>query len=248
MTSGDWHMPNNKIGGHYSQAYDEELQQAVARLLQMAALAQQQIADALTAFTTADRDLAQQVKDFDRQVNSFEVDIDEHCVDILARRQPAASDLRLVLAVLKSINDVERIGDLAKRIAKALLKEPPGKRPTPTQLTELAQMGQKVLLMLQQALAAFEQVDAKAALAVLRTDKAIDEDYARIVQHSLSSMLHDAGQISVNLQISQVAKALERVGDHSRNICEHTIFLSKGRNVSHLSDAELQQIVDKKRD
>jgi len=115
-------MPNKKIGGHSSQAYDDELQQAVARLMQMAALAQQQLTDAMQAFSTADMKLAQQVKDFDRQVNDFEVDIDEHCLDILARRQPAAKDLRLVLAVLKSINDIERVGDLAKRIAKALLK------------------------------------------------------------------------------------------------------------------------------
>jgi phosphate transport system protein len=240
-------MPNNKIGGHYSQAYDEELQQAVERLMQMAQLAQQQLTDALTAFTSADVALAQQVKDFDRRVNNFEVDIDEHCLDILARRQPAASDLRLVLAVLKSINDVERIGDLAKRIAKALLKEEADSRPATSQLDALAEMGQKVLQMLQRALAAFEQIDAQAALAVLREDKAIDDDYARILQHSLSSMMHDAKQISVSMQISQVAKALERVGDHSRNICEHAIFLSLGRNVSHLSDEELQQVVDKKR-
>jgi phosphate transport system protein len=241
-------MPNKKIGGHYSQAYDDELQQAVARLMQMAALAQQQLTDAMQAFSTADMKLAQQVKDFDRQVNDFEVDIDEHCLDILARRQPAAKDLRLVLAVLKSINDIERVGDLAKRIAKALLKEEPGSRPAKNQLDELAQMGQKVLLMLQRALAAFEQMDAEAALTVLREDKAIDEDYARIMKHSLGVMMLDARQISVSLQISNVAKALERVGDHGRNICEHTIFLSKGRNVAHLSDDELQQVVDKKRD
>ncbi|MDX1392627.1 MAG: phosphate signaling complex protein PhoU, partial [Rheinheimera sp.] len=227
-------MPNSKIGGHYSQAYDDELQQIVARLMQMANFAQQQLADALTAFTTADSELAQQVKAFDRKVNDFEVDIDELCLDILARRQPAATDLRLVLAVLKNINDVERIGDLAKRIAKALLKEAPDSRPAQSQLDEMAQMGQKVLQMLQRALSAFEQMDAAAALAVLREDKAIDEDYARIMQLSLMNMMQDPRQISINLQISHVAKALERVGDHGRNICEHTIFLCKGRNVTHL--------------
>jgi phosphate transport system protein len=241
-------MPNSKIGGHYSQAYDDELQQIVARLMQMANFAQQQLADALTAFTTADSELAQQVKAFDRKVNDFEVDIDELCLDILARRQPAATDLRLVLAVLKNINDVERIGDLAKRIAKALLKEAPDSRPAQSQLDEMAQMGQKVLQMLQRALSAFEQMDAAAALAVLREDKAIDEDYARIMQLSLMNMMQDPRQISINLQISHVAKALERVGDHGRNICEHTIFLCKGRNVTHLSDDELQQVVHKKRD
>ena len=150
--------------------------------------------------------------------------------------------------MLKSINDVERIGDLAKRIGKVLLKEEPGNRPQQSQLDELAVMGQKALQMLQRALVAFEKIDADEALDVLREDRAIDDDYARIMQQSLTMMMHDARQISISLQVSHVAKALERVGDHARNICEHTIFLSKGRNVAHLSDAELQQVVDKKRD
>ncbi|HEY0924065.1 phosphate signaling complex protein PhoU [Rheinheimera pacifica] len=241
-------MPNNKIGGHYSQAYDEELQQAVDRLVDMGGLVQQQLRDSMTAFTTADIALAKQVKKGDRQVNSFEVDIDEHCLDILARRQPAATDLRLVLSVLKSINDVERIGDQAKRIAKTLLKDEQGSRPSAEQLAELNGMSEKVQLMLQHALLAFQQIDADKALNVLREDKAIDDDYNRIMQQSLSTMMDDSQQISVSLQISNVAKALERVGDHSRNICQHAIFLSKGRNVAHLNDDELQQIVEKKRD
>ncbi|MCS4306847.1 phosphate transport system protein [Rheinheimera pacifica] len=241
-------MPNNKIGGHYSQAYDEELQQAVDRLVDMGGLVLQQLRDSMAAFTTADIALAKQVKKGDRQVNNFEVDIDEHCLDILARRQPAATDLRLVLSVLKSINDVERIGDQAKRIAKTLLKDEQGSRPSAEQLAELNGMSAKVQLMLQHALLAFQQIDADKALSVLREDKAIDDDYSRIMQQSLSAMMHDSQQISVSLQISNVAKALERVGDHSRNICQHAIFLSKGRNVAHLNDDELQQIVEEKRD
>ena len=239
-------MPNSKIGGHYSQAYDAELQQATDLLMQMADLAQQQLRDALTAFSQADMVLAKQVKDFDRKVNNFEVDIDEHCLDILARRQPAATDLRLVLSVLKSINDVERIGDMAKRIAKALLKGAEHGRPNQVQLDELTAMAVKVQLMLQRALKAFKEMDAEAALAVLREDKAIDDDYARIIQHSLNSMMNDAQHIGVSLQVSNVAKALERVGDHSRNICQHAIFLARGRNVAHLTDDELSQLVEKK--
>ena len=241
-------MPNSKIGGHYSQAYDDELQQAVGRFLQMAKLAQQQLRDAMTAFTTADLVLAKQVKQSDRQVNNFEVDIDEHCLDILARRQPAATDLRLVLAILKSVNDIERIGDMAKRIAKAVLRAVPESRPSAAQLDTLNQMGQEVVSMFERAVSAFEQMDAKAALAVLRDEKAIDSTYDDILQSSLASMMQDVQQIAISLQVSQVAKSLERVGDHSRNICEQAIFLSKGSHAAHLSDAELQQIVDKQRD
>ncbi|GAB2919180.1 phosphate signaling complex protein PhoU [Rheinheimera gaetbuli] len=241
-------MPNSKIGGHYSQAYDEELQQAVERFLQMAKLTAQQLRDAMAAFTTADLALAKQVKQSDRQVNSFEVDIDEHCLDILARRQPAATDLRLVLAILKSVNDVERIGDMAKRIAKALIRELPNSRPSEAQLNTLNLMGEEVLQMFERAVVAFEQMDAKAALTVLRDEKAIDSTYDDILQNSLATMMQDVQQIAVSLQVSQVAKSLERVGDHSRNICEQAIFLSRGSHVAHLSDAELQQIVDKTRE
>lgn len=240
-------MPNSNIGGHYSQAFDEELQRAVDRLLEMAALAQQQISDAMRAFTTADKELAQKVKEGDRLVNNFEVDIDEQCLDILVRRQPAASDLRLVIAVLKSIYDIERIGDLAKRIAKIVIKETEGIRPEQARLDELSAMSDKVQQMLLRTLTAFKTMDATLALEVLNEDKAIDEDYNRIINHSLGTMKDDGNQVMVSLQITQVARALERVGDHSRNICQHTIFLSKGRNVAHIKDEELEQIVTQQR-
>lgn len=240
-------MPSNRIGGHYSQAYDDELKRAVDGLQQMAHLTQQQLTDAVQAFVNADTTLAQKVVDTDHSVNDLEVDIDEHCLDILARRQPAATDLRLVLAILKSINDVERIGDQAKRIAKTLLLESDDQRPQQSQLDDINTMAERVVLMLQHALQAFDERDASQALAVLREDKAIDEDYGRILRHSLTGMREDARRIGSCLQVSSVARALERVGDHSRNICQHAIFLSKGRNAAHLNDDELQQLVENPR-
>jgi phosphate transport system protein len=240
-------MPNNRVGGHYSQAFDTELQQAVDRLLQMAALTQQQLTDALAAFVEADHALAEQVVASDHRVNDFEVDIDELCLDILARRQPAASDLRLVVTVLKSINDIERIGDLAKRVAKTVLEQADSERPNQGQLDEIDIMGHRVLQMLQRASVSFERMNATDALAVLRQDKAIDQDYDRIVSQSLSAMSQDSSQVGPSMQLFVIARALERIGDHSRNLCQHVIFLCKGRNVAHFSDAELQQIVDKQR-
>ncbi|MDX3774101.1 phosphate signaling complex protein PhoU [Chromatiaceae bacterium AAb-1] len=240
-------MPNDKITGHYSQAYDAELQQVVERLLEMGTLVQQQLADALQAFINGDLSLAQQVVETDRTVNRFEVDIDEQCLEILVRRQPAANDLRLILAVLKSINDVERIGDHAENIAQHLLDATQSDRPQSAQLDDIQQMGQRVSVMLQQALESFEKMDAAAALAVLHQDKAIDSDYDRILRHNLTYMLEDTRQISSGLQITWVARALERIGDHARNICQYSIFMAKGQNVTHLSDEELQQVVDKQR-
>lgn len=238
-------MPNSKISGHYSQAYDAELQQVADRLLQMSNLVQQQLADALKAFVSGDLSLAQQVVETDRTVNSFEVDIDEQCLEILVRRQPAATDLRLILAVLKSINDVERIGDQAEHIARQLLNETESERPNQLQLDDINDMGQRVVTMLQQSLESFRNMDAEEAFSVLRQDKAIDSDYGRILRHNLTYMLEDPRQISRSLQITWVARALERIGDHARNICQYSIFLAKGRNVTHLSDEELQKIVDK---
>lgn len=236
---------SNKIGGHYSQAFDAELQQAVDRLLQMAALTQQQLTDAIAAFVEADYPRAELVVASDFRVNDFEVDIDEHCLDILVRRQPAASDLRLVLTILKSINDIERIGDLAKRVAKTLLQQPATQRPNQAQIDDIDVMGHRVLQMLQSAIASFERMDASEALKVLRTDIAIDQDYDRIVGQSISVMSTDSSQVGPSMQLFVIARALERIGDHSRNICQHVIFLCKGRNVAHFTDAELQQIIEK---
>ncbi len=237
-------MPNSKITGHYSQSYDAELQGAVDRILDMGALVLQQLDHALAAFVKGDTQLAIQVVETDRAVNSYEVDIDEQCIDILVRRQPAAFDLRLVLGVLKGINDIERIGDLVEHIARNLLQESDSERPNAEQLKDIADMGGRVEVMLQQALESFKNGDAAEALSVLRQDKAIDSDYRRIVRHNLTYMLEDPRQISRCLEIMWVARALERIGDHVRNICQYTIFLRKGRNATHLSDAEMQQLID----
>lgn len=236
-------MLHSKIAGHYSQAYDAQLHAIVVRALEMCNLVQRQLDDALTAFVEGNRELAQQVVNTDRRVNTYEIDIDEHCIDILVRRQPAASDLRLVLTILKMINDVERIGDLAESIARHLLKESPD-RPNAAQLNDIDEMGKRTRMMLRQALESFEKMDAADALDVLRQDKAIDSDYARILRHSLTYMLEDSEQIERSLEITWVARALERIGDHARNICQYSIFLSKGHNVSHSSDDEMQNIVD----
>lgn len=237
-------MPNSKLTGHYSQAYDAELQSVVERILDMGDLVLQQLNHALEAFINGDTALANQVVETDRAVNSYEVDIDELCIDILVRRQPAAFDLRLILGVLKGINDIERIGDLVEHIARNLLQESHSERPSSEQLKDVADMGRRVAIMFKQALDSFKNGDAAAALDVVRQDKAIDGDYRRIVRHNLTYMLEDPRQISRSLEIMWVVRALERIGDHTRNLCQYTIFLTKGRNATHLSDAEMQKLIE----
>ena len=237
---------HRKMTGHYSQAYDAQLNDIAVNMLEMGALVLQQLSNAVHAFVSGDKVLAQQVIDTDRHVNRYEISIDEHCILLLAQRQPAASDLRLVIVVLKVINDVERIGDLAESIAKQLLQEKQ-QRPHATQLDDISNMGQRTIAMLSDALQSLEHMNASEALAVLKQDHSIDEDYARISQHSLSVMQEMPQAATVSLEIVWVARALERIGDHARNICQHSIFLSKGHNVSHSSDAEMQQLIDQKK-
>lgn len=237
-------MLQTKIAGHYSHAYDTQLHGIVIRVLEMCNLVKKQLDDALSSFVAGDHELAQRVVDTDRRVNTYEVDIDEHCIDILVRRQPAASDLRLVLTILKIINDIERIGDLAESIARHVLQES-GERPNSAQITDIEEMGTRTRIMLRQALESFEKMDAADALDVLQQDKAIDNDYARILRHSLTYMLEDTRQIGRSMEIIWVARALERVGDHARNICQYSIFLSKGYNVTHSSDDEMKNIISR---
>lgn len=235
----------NKITGHYSHAYDDELNEAVDRLIRMGALVGEQLQDAIKAFIKGDRELASQVIQTDRKVNAQEIDIEEHCLDIIARRQPTAIDLRLIVGVLKSINDVERIGDQAEHIAKQLLDED-CQRPTDAQLEDIDMMGDKVLNMLQQALLSFQRMDPALALDVLKQDRLVDHDYGRILRHNLTYMLEDTRQITRGLHLIWVARALERIGDHAQNICEFSIFITKGRNVSHLTEDEVDAVVHDK--
>lgn len=237
-------MLHSKIVGHYSQAYDAQLNALVVQLLEMGALVEVQLSDAIHAFLEGDKELAEKVVATDLKVNQFEVDIDEHCIDILALRQPAASDLRLVIAVLKVINDIERIGDLSESIAKQLLHEKDG-RPNEDQLTDISLIGERAKKILKQGLECFQKMDAQDALSVLRQDKSIDKDYARIVRLNLTYMLEDPTKVSHALEIIWIARSLERIGDHVRNICQYAIFLSKGENVSHSSDEEMQNLIEK---
>lgn len=235
-------MPKN-ISGHYSQAYDAELNRALSQLAQMLQLVDKQLEDAISALMSGDRALAQQVVSTDDMVNTYEVNIEQHCLEILVRRQPTATDLRLVLGIMKSVADVERIGDYAESIAKQVLTDD-GPRPKEAQLEDIRQMGFKVRNLLSQAASAFTEMNATKALEALRLDRHVDDDYGRILRHNLTYMLEDTRQITRGLNMIWAARALERIGDHAKNICEFSIFITRGKIVTHLSDSEMQSVVD----
>ena len=187
-------MATNK-SQHISQQFETELQDIRSRVLAMAGLVEQQVTDALEALITANVDLARQVIEQDQLVNDFEIQIDEECTQIIALRQPTASDLRLIIAILKTITDLERIGDEASSIARKALNLSEQDRPKKS-FRELSALGQHVSVMLRDALDAFARLDVNAALAVAREDQHVDEEYEGILRQMITYMMEDPRTIS----------------------------------------------------
>jgi phosphate transport system protein len=236
-------MESKRLGGHYSHRYDSELEEVVNRVLAMGGLVESQLTNAIQAFLDGDTALAHEVIDTDTRVNSFEVSIDERCVEILARRQPAAMDLRLIVAVIKTITDLERIGDLAEGIARMAVRLAESDRPRKQLFRDIETMGNRVTTMVHDALDGFARMDAAAALDVVRQDFAIDADHEAIMRQNATFMMEDPRNITRMLDVTYAARALERVGDHARNMCEYTIYLVKGRDVRHIDLAEMEAVV-----
>lgn len=197
-------------------------------------MAQRQVNDAIQALIDADLEKAEQVVRGDKGVNQMEISIDEECVRILARRQPAASDLRLVIAVTKAITDLERIGDEASKIARqAIALNRDGV--APRGYVEVRHIGGHVSRMLQDALDSFARLDMDMALHVVQTDKVVDMEYGTAMREMITFMIEDPRSITRVLNIMWSLRALERIGDHARNLAQYVIYLIKGQDVRHSS-------------
>lgn len=235
-------MNKQRIDGHTSQAYDAEMNEIVNDVLVMGEKVTEQVESALRAFIQMDANLAKLVVDADESINDMEESIDEKCVQILVRRQPAASDLRAIIAVIKTIKDLERIGDQAKRIAR-MAGTSNSYVISPKAFSEFETMGSRVTQMLHGAMTAFRQMDAEAALKVALLDKQIDNDYEGILRQNMTYMLEDPRNISRIVEMTWVGRAIERIGDHARNVCEYTIYFVKGQSVRHIDDEQLEKVV-----
>jgi len=223
-----------QIHTHISRQFSAELEDIRSRVLQMGGLVEQQIEKALEALIKGDTALGENVIMHDTQVNKMEVTIDEECNQIIARRQPAASDLRLVVAVIKTITDLERIGDEAEKIARMAVRLAAEERPK-NNYAEIQSLGGYVRQMLHDALDAFARLDIEAAVRVAREDIKIDQKYDGAMRQLITYMMEDPRTISRVLNVIWAARALERIGDHSCNICEYIIYLVKGKDVRHTS-------------
>ncbi len=228
-------------GDHTSKQFDVELEAVRSRVLQMGGLVERQVRFAIDALISGDLDLMDLVIANDHRVNALEVEIDESCNSIIARRQPAAGDLRTIMMVIKTITDLERVGDEAKKIARMGKLLTRNTRLSLPRYNEIKHASRLVLDMLRQSLDAFAHLDIAGVGEVLRQDEQVDEEFQTIMRYLVTYMMEDPRTISNALEILFVAKAIERIGDHAKNMCEYVVYMVKGRDVRHVTVEEIER-------
>jgi phosphate transport system protein len=232
------------IDQHISQQYNAVLDDLKTEFLEMGGMVEQQIIDAVEAITKLDVELAEKVLGVEEKVDEREMALDDLCVQIIARRQPTASDLRLVMSISKATRDLERMGDEAKKIAQmAILISENGD--FVRGFSELNNLGRRVQQVVSDTLTAFARYDVNTALQVAREDKAIDEEYDIAMRVLITYMMENPRNISRAMNITWALRALERIGDHAQNIAEHIIYLVEGLDVRHKSISEIEEKVGK---
>lgn len=238
-------MSNKKedvYGDHTSHQFNDELIALKNDFLEMGGLVESQLDCAIKALVVGDDHMAEDVRVTDKKVDQMELELDEEATQILARRQPTARDLRLVVAVIKMVSDLERIGDESKKVAKFAIKISEEGRP-PRGYVEVLHIGEHVLHMLHDALDAFARLDADRALRIMKEDKLVDEENKAAMRVLLTFMMEDARNISWCMSVMWILRALERVGDHACNISENIIYMVEGRDVRHTSLEEAEKVV-----
>ena len=230
-------MQTTDISDHISKRFNEDLEDVRNHVLKMGGLVETQLSKAIAAIVTGDSALGLKVANDDYKVNDLEVTIDEECSRILATRSPAASDLRLIVAIIKTITDLERIGDEAEKIGFLASRLATMDRPSDS-YRELKNLGNHVLQMVRDAMDAFARLDVKASMDVVREDDDVDEEYDTIQRQCITFMMEDPRSIKRVMNVTWAARALERIGDHAKNICEYTVYMVEGRDVRHTAIAE----------
>jgi phosphate transport system protein len=228
---------------HTSKQYDAELESVRERVLQMGEMVGKQVRLAIDALSRGDVEQIDRIIADDHRVNALEVGIDESCTQIIARRQPTAVDLRMVMMIIKTITDLERIGDEAKNIAIAARNLSKKKNLTLPRFDKIKHVANLTLNMLLQSLDAFAKLDISAVAEVVRQDEQVDEEFRAVIRYLVTFMMEDPRTISSALEILFVAKSIERIGDHAKNMSEYVIYMVKGRDVRHITVEEIEREV-----
>lgn len=233
-------MDNTNIGRHISGQFNEDLERVINNVMHMGGLVEKQLADSLSAVGEADEALAKKVLSNDYQINAYEVSIDDECTRIIAKRQPAAGDLRLIMAIVKTIADLERIGDEAEKIAKVALESFSSQQED--LLVNLDNLGRHVLEFLQLSLDAFTRMDVESAIKIHQMDDKINREYEALMRQLMTYMMEDPRSIPQVMTVIWSARALERIGDRCQNICEYIIYFVKGKVVRHTNAEDMKNL------
>jgi phosphate transport system protein len=228
---------------HISKQFDADLEAVRTRVLHMGGFVEGQIEKAIEALTSGNESLIESIITDDPRVNAMEVSIDEICSQIIARRQPAAGDLRMIMTVIKTITDLERIGDEAEKIARMAKLIYATDRMHMPRFVEIRHVANIALDMLRKSLDAFARLDLEAAAQVVRQDEQVDEEFRSIMRQLITFMMEDPRKISTALEILFIAKAIERIGDHAKNMSEYVVYMVKGRDVRHVTVEEIEREV-----
>jgi phosphate transport system protein len=226
-------MQTTDLTDHISRRFNKDLDNLRNMVLTMGGLVETQLSDAISAIVSGDSELGLKVAKDDYKVNKLEVSIDEEAGRILATRAPAAGDLRLIVAIIKTITDLERIGDEAEKIGYLASKLAGMDRPADS-YRELKNLGNHVLQMLRDAMNAFARLDVEASKLILIEDERVDEEYDSITRQCITFMMEDAGSVKRVMNVTWAARALERIGDHAKNIGEYVIYMVEGRDIRHM--------------
>lgn len=218
---------------HLSSQFDEDLVRLRTAVLQMGGLVETQVSSAIEAYSTGEIHSVKHIVDTDRKVNDLEKAIDDDCAHLIARRQPTASDLRLVFGISKMVTDLERAGDEAKKIAKGVRRiYEAGQMPSQYGIG-LRHIAEAALVMLRDSLDAFARLDVQQATSIIQADQDVDTEFKSIVRQLITHMMEDPRTITTSIDIIWIARAVERIGDHAKNIAEHVVFIAEGRDIRH---------------
>lgn len=226
-------MEQQDVAHHWSRQFNEELEAVRTSVLTMGGLVEEQLKRAILALVKGDSELGEQVAHDDYKVNHLEVSIDEDCSRIIARRQPTAGDLRLIVAVIKTITDLERVGDEAEKIGYLAARLAVQERPSDS-YRSIQHLSDLVANMLHRALDAFARMDPELAMRAVREDEVVDQEYDALLRQGITVMMEDPRTISRVLDTMWTARALERIGDHAKNICEYVVYMVHGKDIRHV--------------